>query len=66
MGWRVINSRFEQGELIMWQVINKSTGIVVFSSNDRKRCQWFIEDNDHIDGEPAGLYSLVKSEVKYG
>jgi hypothetical protein len=50
----------------MWQVINKSTGIVVFSSNDRKRCQWFIEDNDHIDGEPAGLYSLVKSEAKHG
>jgi hypothetical protein len=46
----------------MWQVVCKSSGIVVASFIDRQRAVWWVEDNDFDhEGEPMGLYKVQKA-----
>ena len=53
-------STFHKG-IIMYKVINISSGIVAVSFNDRQYALDWIADNNNLNGEPANLYRLIKA-----
>lgn len=46
----------------MYKIINISTGIVVATFNDRSFAIDWMADNNCLLGEPANLYSIVKTK----
>ena len=44
----------------MYAIINTSTRIVVVRYNSLQFALDWLSDNNHLNGEPAELYSIVK------